>query len=105
MSNTVLDIKNLTINFTKTVVAIDSLTLTKGETLAIVGESGSGKTSLINLLMRFHDLESGRILIDNQDISRVQLDSLRKNITLIPQDPTLFHRTIYENIRWHCHCL
>ncbi len=77
-----------------------NLIIKAGTKIGLVGESGGGKTSLINLLMRFHDLESGRILIDNQDISRVQLDSLRKNITLIPQDPTLFHRTIYENISY-----
>lgn len=71
-----------------------------GQKVGLVGFSGSGKTTFVNLILRYFDLESGRILIDQQDISQVTLDSLRKNITMIPQDPSLFHRSLIENIRY-----
>jgi ATP-binding cassette subfamily B protein len=71
-----------------------------GEKVALVGPSGSGKTTLVRLLLRLYDVVSGRILIDNQEIKNVTLESLRSNISLVPQDPILFHRTIMENIRY-----
>ncbi len=71
-----------------------------GEKLGLVGFSGSGKTSFINLILRHFDLESGKILIDGQDISEISLESLHRNIAIIPQDATLFHRTLMENIRY-----
>jgi ATP-binding cassette subfamily B protein len=70
------------------------------EKVGIVGESGSGKTTLLNLLVRLMDVETGAILIDKQDIRSVTQDSLHQNITFIPQEPLLFHRTIYENIKY-----
>ena len=70
------------------------------ERLALVGPSGAGKTTLIKLLVRMHDVTAGRILIDGQDIVRVTQQSLRKNISLVPQDPILFHRSLLENIRY-----
>jgi ATP-binding cassette subfamily B protein len=66
----------------------------------LVGSSGSGKTTFVNLILRFYDLESGRILIDGQHIANVTQDSLRAQIAMIPQDPTLFHRSLMENIRY-----
>lgn len=69
-----------------------------GERVGLVGYSGAGKSSFVNLIMRFFPLEKGKILIDGHDISRVTLQSLRKQIALIPQDPILFHRTLKENI-------
>lgn len=66
----------------------------------MVGYSGSGKSSLINLLLRYFDIESGKILIDDNDISEVTADSIRANISLIPQDTMLFHRNLMENIRY-----
>lgn len=70
------------------------------EKIGIVGRSGSGKTTFINLLLRLYDVNSGHILIDSQDISKVTQHSLRKSISLVPQDPVLFHRTILENIKY-----
>lgn len=69
-----------------------------GERVGLVGYSGAGKSTFVNLILRFYSVESGRILIDGQDIAHVTLDSLRKQIALIPQDPLLFHRTLEENI-------
>ena len=77
-----------------------NLRLRGGEKMALVGPSGSGKTTLVRLLLRFYDVPSGEIFIDHQDIKNVTLDSLRGNISLVPQDPLLFHRTIRENIRY-----
>lgn len=71
-----------------------------GEKVGLVGYSGAGKSTFINLILRFYPIEKGRILIDGQDISQVTLDSLRKQIALIPQDPLLFHRTLEENIHY-----
>lgn len=71
-----------------------------GEKIGLVGYSGSGKSTFINLILRFYPLEKGRILIDGQDIAHVTLDSLRRQIALIPQDPSLFHRTLRENIAY-----
>lgn len=71
-----------------------------GQTVALVGLSGSGKSTLTKLLLRLYDVTSGKILIDNQDISKVNQESLRKNVSLVPQDPILFHRNLMENIRY-----
>jgi ATP-binding cassette subfamily B protein len=68
--------------------------------VGLVGFSGSGKTTFIHLILRLFNVESGRILIDGQDISQVSQDSLRAAISMIPQDTTLFHRTLMENIRY-----
>jgi len=75
-----------------------SLRIKPGERVGIVGASGAGKTTLVNLLMRFYEPKRGQILIDGQDISDVKQDSLRSNIAFIPQDPSMFNRTIGENI-------
>ena len=77
-----------------------SLEINPKETLALVGTSGSGKSTLVKLLLRLHNIQSGRILVDGQDISKVTQESLRKNISLVPQDPILFHRSLMENIRY-----
>lgn len=65
-----------------------------------MGFSGSGKSTFVNLILRFYDLEGGRILIDGQDIAQVTQDSLHSQIAMIPQDTSLFHRTLMENIRY-----
>ncbi|MEI8067734.1 MAG: ABC transporter ATP-binding protein [Candidatus Shapirobacteria bacterium] len=70
------------------------------ETVALIGPSGAGKTTLVKLLLRMHDINKGQILIDGQDISKVTQESLRQNISLVPQDPILFHRSLMENIRY-----
>lgn len=71
-----------------------------GEKVGLVGRSGSGKSTLIKLLSRYYDLQAGEICIDGQNIAKVTQDSLRRQIALIPQDPSLFNRTIMENIRY-----
>ena len=73
-----------------------------GEVVALVGPSGSGKTTLLNLLLRFYEVGSGEILIDDVPISEVKLASLRQNIALVPQDTFLFDGTILENIGYGC---
>ncbi|PZN59570.1 MAG: multidrug ABC transporter ATP-binding protein [Proteobacteria bacterium] len=75
-----------------------SLTIRPGEKVGIVGRSGAGKSTLVNLLLRFYDLEGGRILIDGQDISAVTQDSLRAAIGMVTQDTSLLHRSVRENI-------
>lgn len=68
--------------------------------IGLVGFSGSGKTTFINLILRNYSIEKGEILIDGQDISKVTQESLREKISMIPQEPSLFHRTLMENIRY-----
>jgi ATP-binding cassette subfamily B multidrug efflux pump len=75
-----------------------SLTIAPGEKVGLVGRSGAGKSTLVHLLLRFYDLESGRILIDGQDISQVTQDSLRSQIGMVTQDTSLLHRSVLENI-------
>jgi ATP-binding cassette, subfamily B, bacterial len=77
-----------------------SLTLQRGQRVGLVGPSGSGKSSLFALLQRFYDVQHGRILIDGQDISLVTQESLRAAIAVVPQDISLFHRSLLENIRY-----
>src|SRR5437763_2547364 len=77
-----------------------SLAVKPGEKVGLVGRSGAGKSTLVNLLLRFFDLEDGRILIDRQDIARVTQESLRAQISVVTQDTSLLHRSIRDNIRY-----
>jgi ATP-binding cassette subfamily B protein len=77
-----------------------SLRIQPGQRVGLVGQSGGGKSSLFVLLQRFYDVEQGSITIDGQDISRVTQQSLREAISVVPQDISLFHRSILENIRY-----
>ncbi|MEK6734474.1 MAG: ABC transporter ATP-binding protein, partial [Pseudomonadota bacterium] len=77
-----------------------SITIKAGQKVGLVGYSGSGKSTFVNLILRLYEINEGGILIDNQDIKSVTQESLRKNIAMIPQDPTLFHRSIIENIAY-----
>lgn len=77
-----------------------NLIITPRERVALIGPSGAGKTTVVKLLLRNHDIARGKILIDGQDISKVTQESLWKNVSLVPQDPILFHRTLFENIRY-----
>jgi ATP-binding cassette, subfamily B, multidrug efflux pump len=77
-----------------------SFTVEPGEKIGLVGRSGAGKSTLVNLLLRFFDLEDGRILIDGQDISAVTQESLRSLISVVTQDTSLLHRSIRDNIRY-----
>lgn len=75
-----------------------SLTIKPGERVGLVGPSGAGKSTLVNLLLRFYDLEKGRITIDGQDIAHVTQDSLRAQIGMVTQDASLLHRSVLDNI-------
>ncbi len=75
-----------------------SLSIRAGEKVGIVGRSGAGKSTLVNLLLRFYDLEGGRIVIDGQDIAKVEQESLRRHIGMVSQDTALLHRSIRDNI-------
>ena len=75
-----------------------SFSVKKGETIAFVGHTGSGKSSIINVLMRFYEFQSGRVLLDGVDIRNYSQEELRKNIGLVLQDPFLYHGTIKSNI-------
>jgi ATP-binding cassette subfamily B multidrug efflux pump len=75
-----------------------SLTIRPGEKIGLVGRSGAGKSTLVNLLLRFYDLEAGRVLIDGQDIARVTQDSLRAQVGMVTQDTSLLHRSVRDNI-------
>jgi ATP-binding cassette subfamily B protein len=77
-----------------------SLRIQPGQRVGLVGQSGGGKSSMFVLLQRFYDLQHGSITIDGQDISRVTQQSLRQAISVVPQDISLFHRSILENIRY-----
>jgi ATP-binding cassette subfamily B protein len=77
-----------------------SLRLQPGQRVGLVGQSGGGKSTVFALLQRFYDVDSGRVTIDGQDISRVTQLSLREAISVVPQDISLFHRSIRENIRY-----
>ena len=77
-----------------------SLKIQPGESVGVVGVSGSGKTTLTKLLLRFSDIDSGKIMIDGQDIQQVAQASLRKSIAYVPQEASLFHRSIAENIAY-----
>ena len=77
-----------------------SLTVRPGEKIGLIGRSGAGKSTVVNLLLRFFDLEAGRILIDGQDIAAVSQESLRAQISVVTQDTSLLHRSIRDNIRY-----
>jgi len=74
------------------------LTIRPGEKIGLIGRSGAGKSSLVKLLLRFYDVETGQILIDGQDIRSVTQDSLRRHIGMVQQDSSLLHRSVRENI-------
>ncbi|MGA8039603.1 MAG: ATP-binding cassette domain-containing protein, partial [Acidimicrobiia bacterium] len=77
-----------------------SLTVEPGHTIAIVGPTGAGKTTLVNLIMRFYELDGGRITLDGVDIAQMQRSDLRSQIGMVLQDPWLFKGTIRENIAY-----
>lgn len=77
-----------------------SLTISAGERIGLVGRSGSGKTTLTRLLLRFSDVDSGSITIDNQQISMLRQSELRRHIAYVPQEPILFHRSLRDNISY-----
>jgi alpha-amylase len=95
-----IDVPNITFAYKdgESVFNNFNLKIEKGKKVALVGRSGAGKTTVVKLILRFLDLDSGKIKIDGQDIASVTQDDLRKNIAYVPQEPSLFHRTVKENI-------
>ncbi len=83
---------------TRPVIDDLDLVIRPGEKIGLVGRSGAGKSTVVNLLLRFYDIERGRILIDGQDIAAVQQDSLRAQVGMVTQDTSLLHRSVRENI-------
>jgi ATP-binding cassette subfamily B multidrug efflux pump len=77
-----------------------TLNIEPGEKIGLVGRSGAGKSTAVNVLLRFFDIEDGRILIDGQDIATVTQESLRAQISVVTQDTSLLHRSIRDNIRY-----
>lgn len=77
-----------------------NLTIAPGEKVGLVGRSGAGKSTMVNLLLRFYDLDAGRILIDGQDIAMVTQESLRADIGVVTQDTSLLHRSVRDNIAY-----
>ncbi len=97
-----ISFENIRFHYGKEGGVIDdlSLSIAPGEKIGLVGPSGAGKTTLTNLLLRFYDLEGGRIYIDGQDVSAVTQDSLRGQIGVVTQDTSLLHRSIRDNIAY-----
>lgn len=93
--------QNVTFRYeTNTVFENFNLSIAPGQRVGLVGSSGAGKTTFVSLLLRQHELTSGVIMIDGQNIAEVTQDSLRQAIAVVPQEPALFHRTIRENIAY-----
>jgi len=97
-----IEFQALTHHYGKTAGGLDAIDLVikPGEKIGLVGRSGAGKSSLVNLLLRFFDVEQGRILIDGQDISAMTQASLRAHIGMVTQDSSLLHRSVRANITY-----
>jgi ATP-binding cassette subfamily B protein len=94
-----IDWKNVGFEFSgQPVFSGFDLNIPAGQRMGLVGKSGAGKSTFVSLLLRQHDIETGSIEIDGQNISKITQDSLRQNIAVVPQEPALFHRSIRENI-------
>ena len=102
ISNGAVEFQNIDFAYTqkKPLIRNFSLSVNPGQTVAIVGPTGCGKTTLINLLMRFYDVNGGKILIDGQNTAEVTRDSLRESFGMVLQDTWLFHGTVKENIAY-----
>lgn len=106
VSGGAIEFRDLSFNYGKVnsdsdktpVLAGLNLQIKAGEKVGLVGRSGAGKSTLVNLLLRFYDLEQGKILLDGQDISQVQQESLRTQIAMVTQDTSLLHRSVRENV-------
>ena len=96
-----IDFENVKFGYTDQIVLHDfSLNVSPGEKIAIVGKTGAGKTTIINLLMRFYDINSGKILIDDIESKNITRESLRKQFSMVLQDTWLFEGTIFDNLRY-----
>lgn len=97
-----VEFKNVTFSYEKNIKVLKKMTFTvePGETIALVGATGAGKSTIINLLTRFYDIDSGEILIDGIDIRDVTIESLRKQVGVMMQDSFIFSGTVMDNIRY-----
>ncbi|HHU92981.1 MAG TPA: ABC transporter ATP-binding protein [Halanaerobiaceae bacterium] len=97
-----VEFKNVTFSYEKDIKVLKKMTFTvePGETIALVGATGAGKSTIINLLTRFYDIDSGEILIDGIDIRDVTIESLRKQVGVMMQDSFIFSGTVMDNIRY-----
>ncbi|WP_370302024.1 ABC transporter ATP-binding protein [Pseudooceanicola sp.] len=95
-----IEVKSLSHHFGREAGGLDriDLTIKPGEKVGLIGRSGAGTSTLVKLLLRFYDVEQGQILIDGQDVSKVQQDSLRQHIGMVQQDSALLHRSVRDNI-------
>lgn len=102
VKNGQIEFKNVTFSYGNSTDVIKNLSLKikPSEKIALIGPSGGGKTTITKLLLRLFDIDKGKILIDGHDISKVTQDSLRREVSLVPQDPILFHRSLMDNIRY-----
>jgi ATP-binding cassette subfamily B multidrug efflux pump len=100
VSNGRIDLQNVRFHYGKQGGVIDdlSLTINPGEKVGLVGRSGAGKSTFVNLLLRFYDVEKGKILIDGQNIAEVRQETLRAQIGMVTQDTSLLHRSVIDNI-------
>jgi len=97
-----IEFKEVDFNYQKTrkILIGFNLTIKSRERVALIGPSGAGKSTVAKIILRNYDISRGKILIDGQKINKVTLESLWVNVSLVPQDPVLFHRTLRENIRY-----
>lgn len=97
-----IEFSNVEFNYneTRTILTKFNLAIAPKERIALVGMSGAGKTTITKLILRLYELTAGKILIDGQDISKMTQESVWEAVSLVPQDPDLFHRSLLENIRY-----
>ena len=97
-----VELENVKFGYTKEKCILNNLSIKapRGSVIAIVGPTGAGKTTIINLLMRFYDIDGGRILLDGENIYELRRDSLRRSYTMVLQDTWLFNGTIFENVSY-----
>ena len=97
-----IELKHVSKSYTAGVDALKDINLTikDGEIFGIIGQSGAGKSTILNLVIGFNQAESGKVLIDGKDISKIDLRTYRKHLAVVPQTSILFSGTIRDNIRW-----
>jgi ATP-binding cassette subfamily B multidrug efflux pump len=95
-----VEFKDVTFSYGEDKAIIEHLNLTikPGEKIGLVGRSGAGKSTIVNLLLRFYDVQQGQVLIDGQDVSQVTQNSLRAQVGMVTQDTSLLHRSVRDNI-------
>ncbi|MCC7356954.1 ABC transporter ATP-binding protein [Candidatus Uhrbacteria bacterium] len=96
-----IDFSHVSFSYNNRMVISDfNLHIASGEKVAFIGPSGAGKSTIVKLILRYYDINKGKLLIDGQEIAKVTQASLREQIALVPQDPALFHRSLKENIAY-----